>query len=52
MTMQRDNYMVKKILDIRNQRNEYFNNLLYKENNSNHMPVVTEIELEEHEHNE
>lgn len=52
MTMQRDKYMVKKILDIRNQRNEYFNNLLYKENNSNHMPVVTEIELNDHEHNE
>lgn len=52
LTMERDNYLVKKILDIRNQRNEYFDNLLYKENNSNNMPVVTEIELEDHEHNE
>ena len=51
MIMQRDNYLVQKILDIRNQRNEYFDNLLYRENNSN-IPVVTEVELVDHEHNE
>ena len=49
--MQRDNYLVKKILDVRNQRNEYFDNLLYRENNSN-IPVATEVERVDHEHNE
>jgi len=51
LTMQRDNYLVEKILDIRKQRNEYFDKLLYKKNTSN-IPVVTEVELVEHEHNE
>jgi len=51
MIMQRDNYLVQKILDIRNQRNEYFDSLLYRENNSN-IHVATEVELVDHEHNE
>ena len=51
LTMQRDNYLVKKILDIRKERNEYFDKLLYKKNTSN-IPVATEVEVVEHEHNE
>ena len=51
-SIQRDNYLVNTILDVRIKRNEYFSNLLYKENTSNDIPVVTKVELIEHEHNE
>jgi hypothetical protein len=48
----RDDYLVNKILDVRNERNKIFSNLLYKENNSNNIPIATEVELVNHEHNE
>lgn len=49
VAMRGDNYLINEILNVRNKRNEYFNNLLYKENNSD-IPIATEVELVGHEH--